>query len=282
LGERKKVLWIEIRIGFLERKKLSHCILIKVHHSSLVVSFFASLGGQSQSDSVAVGFSQDNSDLVNGVGSIFEFGHIEAFLFNNVSAFDFGDGDLLGHAVLDGFGDGDLDGHVQGNGDKGDSVGLSLVLLATVLVFSSSVMVTVSGGTAGGHLHGLGFGLISHLGGGSRHGFFLLDIVIGTDFTGNNGVGLLADSSDLIVTVVVVHDVLHVQDNGGGLGGEGGDADLSVDAGVGVSAVVFGAITIRRGGVVGKGQKGQKSQDKGLHGDLDETQVFTGWILLIQ
>jgi len=163
LGERKKVLWIEIRIGFLERKKLSHCILIKVHHSSLVVSFFASLGGQSQSDSVAVGFSQDNSDLVNGVGSIFEFGHIEAFLFNNVSAFDFGDGDLLGHAVLDGFGDGDLDGHVQGNGDKGDSVGLSLVLLATVLVFSSSVMVTVSGGTAGGHLHGLGFGLISHL-----------------------------------------------------------------------------------------------------------------------
>ena len=163
IGGRKKVLWIEIRIGFLERKKLSHCILIKVHHSSLVVSFFASLGGQSQSDSVAVGFSQDNSDLVNGVGSIFEFGHIEAFLFNNVSAFDFGDGDLLGHAVLDGFGDGDLDGHVQGDGDKGDSVGLSLVLLATVLVFSSSVMVTVSGGTAGGHLHGLGFGLISHL-----------------------------------------------------------------------------------------------------------------------
>merc|ERR1719323_1714700 len=143
----------------------------------------------------------------------------------------------------------------------------------TVLVFSSSVVVTVSGGAAGGHLHGLGFGLISHLGGGSRHGFFLLDIVIGTDFTGNNGVGLLADSSDLIVAVVVV------QDDGGGLGGEGGDTDLSVDAGVGVSAVVFGAITIRRGGVVGKGQKGQKSQDKGLHGDLDENPVFTCWIL---
>lgn len=255
---------------------------MKVHHSSLVVSFFASLGGQSQSDSVAVGFAQDNSDLVNGVGSIFEFGHIEAFLFNNVSAFDFGDGDLLGHAVLDGFGDGDLDGHVQGDSDKGDSVGLSLVLLTTVLVFSSSVVVTVSGGAAGGHLHGLGFGLISHLGGGSRHGFFLLDIVIGTDFTGNNGVGLLADSSDLIVAVVVIHNVLHVQDDGGGLGGEGGDTDLSVDAGVGVSAVVFGAITIRRGGVVGKGQKGQKSQDKGLHGDLDENPVFTCWILLIQ
>ena len=129
------------------------------------MSFFASLGGQSQSDSVAVGLSQDDLNLVNGVGAIFEFGHIEAFLFNNVSAFDFGDGDLLGHAVLDGFGDGDLDGHVQGDSDKGDSVGLSLVLLTTVLVFSSSVVVTVSGGAAGGHLHGLGFGLISHLNG---------------------------------------------------------------------------------------------------------------------
>jgi len=246
------------------------------------VSFFASLGGQSQSDGVAVGFSKDDLNLVNGVGAIFELGYIEAFLFNNVSAFDLSDGDLLGHAVLHGFGNGHVDADVQGDGDQGDSVGLSLVLLTTVLVFSSSVVVAVARGTAGGHLHGLGFGLISHLGGGGRQGVVLLDIVIGTDFTGNNGFGFLADSSDLVIAVVVVNDVLDIQGDGGGLGGEGRDAHLSVDAGVGVSAVVFGAITIRRGGVVGKGQQRQKSQDKGLHGDLDETQMFTGWILLIQ
>ena len=111
---------------------------------------------------------------------------------------------------------------------------------------------------------GKGLITLNYLGGGSRHGFFLLDIVIGTDFAGHNSVGLLADSSDLIVAVVVVHDVLHVQDDGGGLGGEGGDADLSVDAGVGISAVIFGAITISRSGVVGEGQQRQKSQDKGL------------------
>ena len=102
------------------------------------------------------------------------------------------------------------------------------------------------------------------MGGGGRHGLLLLDIVVGTDFTGNNGFGFLADGSDLVIAVVVVDDVLHVQGDGGGLGGEGGDTDLSVDAGVGVSAVVFGAITVRRGGMVGKGQQRQKSQDKGL------------------
>ena len=127
------------------------------------MSFFASLGGQSKGDSIAVGLSEDNLNLVNGVGAIFEFGDIEAFLFNDVSAFDLSDGDLLGHTVLDGFGNGHIDADVQRHGDQRDSVGLSLVLLATVLVFSSSVVVTVTRGTAGGHLHGLGFGLISHL-----------------------------------------------------------------------------------------------------------------------
>ena len=104
----------------------------------------------------------------------------------------------------------------------------------------------------------------SYLGGGGRHGLLLLDVVISTDFTGNNGFGFLANGSDLVIAVVVVNDVLHVQSDGSGLGGEGGDAHLSIDAGVGVSAVVFGAITIRRGGVVGKGQQRQESQDKGL------------------
>ena len=107
------------------------------------------------------------------------------------------------------------------------------------------------------------FAFSKYLGGGSRHGFFLLDIVIGTDFTGNNGVGLLADSSDLIVAVVVVHNVLHVQDNGGGLGGEGGDTDLSVDGGVGVPAVELGGVSVP----VSRGSGG----DRGGEGDHNES-----------
>lgn len=123
----------------------------------------AGLGGQGQGDGVAVGLSEDDLGLVDGVGSVLELGNVEALLLLDVVADNLGDDDVLGHAVLDGLGDGDVDVNDKGFGDEGNLVALGLVLLTAVLVFASSVVGTVSGGTAGCHLHGLGLGLISHL-----------------------------------------------------------------------------------------------------------------------
>ena len=54
-----------------------------------------------------------------------------------------------------------------------------------------------------------------------------------------------------MVTVVIVFDNLHVEGDGLVDGGESGHANLSVDRGVGIPAVVLGAVAVC-GGMVGK------------------------------
>lgn len=127
------------------------------------MAFLASLSGQSQGDGVAVGFAQDHLLLVNSVGTIFELGNVEAFLFFDILAFNFGDDDILGHTGLDWFRSGHIDGNFKGFVDQGNSVSLSLVFFTAVLVFTSTIMITITRRSAGGDLHGLGFVSISHL-----------------------------------------------------------------------------------------------------------------------
>ena len=71
-----------------------------------------------------------------------------------------------------------------------------------------------------------------------------------------------------MVTVVIVFDNLDVEDDGFVNSGESGHANLSVDRGVGIPAVVLGTIGGGMpvgGGMVGKSHGGKrKSQDKGL------------------
>jgi len=235
----------------------------------LVVGFLASLGGEGEGNGVAVGFSQDDFSLVNGVGSILEFGNIEAFLFLNVFADDLGEHNIFGDADLLGFGDRDIDGDGQRLGHQGDLVGLGLVFFVAVLVFASAVVIAITGRLAGGHLHGFGFGLISHLGDLGIEGVVLLDVGVGADLTRDGGVDGCADGSDLGVAVVVVNDVLDGQGHGGDLGGESGHADLSVDGGVGIPAVVLGTVSVTmRSGVIGESHQGQQSKDKSLHYDV--------------
>ena len=67
----------------------------------------------------------------------------------------------------------------------------------------------------------------------------------------------------MLVTVVVVFNNLDVENNLLLNVGESGYANLSVDRGVGIPAVVLGTIAIGRG-MVGKSHQRQQSQDKGL------------------
>jgi hypothetical protein len=59
----------------------------------------------------------------------------------------------------------------------------------------------------------------------------------------HNGFSLFAYGSDLVVTVIVINDIFDSQSYGGNSFGESGYANLSVDGGVGIAAMVFGAIT---------------------------------------
>ena len=130
----------------------------------LVVLLGAGLGGEGEGDIVAVGLAQDNLGLVDGGGGVLELGDVEALLLLDVLADDLGDGDLLVNADLLGLGSSDIDGNLKGLGHQWDLERLGLVLLVAVLVLAATVsLVAVAGGLAGGHLHGLGLGLIGHL-----------------------------------------------------------------------------------------------------------------------
>ena len=96
----------------------------------------AGLGVEGEGDLLAAGLSDDDLLLVNGVGGIDELGNVEALVLNLVLALDLGDGDVLGDAHLLGgrVGKAALDG--ERGSDKGDLVGLGLVLLSTILILT--------------------------------------------------------------------------------------------------------------------------------------------------
>ena len=209
--------------------------------NNLVVLLPASLGVEGEGDLLAAWLSDDDLLLVNGVGGIDELGNVEALVLNLVLALDLGDGDVLGDTDLLGGGVGKaaLDG--ERGSDKGDLVGLGLVLLVAHLVLTvvgvSSVSVGRGLDSAGGDLHGLGLLLVGDLGGLAVSDDVLPLVDVGADLPLDNSVGLLADGEDTVEAVVVVNHFLHRQGDWGHLLGKGGHADLSKDGGVGVPAV---------------------------------------------
>ncbi len=125
---------------------------------------WAGLGGEGEGDLVAVGLSEDDLALLNGVGAVLELGDVEALLLLDVTADNFGDLDGLGHAVPDGLGSGNIDADDEGGVDQGDGVLLNLVLFLAVLVLSGvGVGAAVAGSVARGDTHALGAGLGGHL-----------------------------------------------------------------------------------------------------------------------
>merc|ERR1712066_1157164 len=94
--------------------------------NNLVVLLPAGLGVEGEGDLLTAGLSDDDLLLVN----------VEALVLNLVLALDLGDGDVLGHAHLLGgrVGKAALDG--ERGSDKGDLVGLGLVLLVADLVLT--------------------------------------------------------------------------------------------------------------------------------------------------
>ena len=223
----------------------------------------AGLGGQGEGELLAAGLSDDGLDLVDGVGAVLELGNVEALLLNLVLALDLGDGDGLGDAGVGGGGVGQLALLLVDLGDEGDLVGLGLVLLTAVLMLTVSVAGgAVAGGVAGGHLHGLGLLGVGLLDGGAGGDNVIPVVLVSADLTVDDLVGLLAHGQHLVEAVVLVNHDLDVQDDGGHLVGEGGHADLGVDGGVGVPAVVLRGVA---GGVVGcvggsQGQHGAQYQ----------------------
>ena len=207
----------------------------------LVVLLPAGLGVEGEGDLLAAGLSDDDLLLVNGVGGIDELGNVEALVLNLVLALDLGDGDVLGDTDLLGgrVGKAALDG--EGGSDKGDLVGLGLVLLVAHLVLTVVGVSGVSVGrgldSTGSDLHGLGLLVVGDLGGLAVSDDVLPLVDVGADLPLDNSVGLLADGEDTVEAVVVVNDLLHRQGDRGHLLGKGGHADLSIDGGVGVPAV---------------------------------------------
>merc|ERR1719266_1228366 len=128
----------------------------------------------------------------------------------------------VGKAALDG----------KGSSDKGDLVGLGLVLLVAHLVFAMVGVgsITVGRGldSVGSDLHGLGLLVVGDLGGLAVSDNVLPLVDVGADLPLDNGVGLLADGEDTVEAVVVVDHLLHRQGDRGHLLGKGGDAHLGV------------------------------------------------------
>merc|ERR1719220_1945742 len=212
----------------------------------LVVLLPAGLGVKGEGDLLAAGLSDDDLLLVNGVGGVDELGNVEALVLNLVLALDLSDGDVLGDAHLLGgrVGKTALDG--KGSSDKGDLVGLGLVLLVAHLVFAMVGVgsITVGRGldSTGSDLHGLGLLVVGDLGGLAVSDDVLPLVDVGADLPLDNGVGLLADGEDTVEAVVVVDHLLHRQGDRGHLLGKGGNAHLGVDGCVGVTAQKLGSV----------------------------------------
>ena len=198
-----------------------------------MVSLAAGLCWQSQSDSVALGFSNDGLHLVNSVGVVLELGHVEASSLDLVLALHLGD--------LDGLGDADLLWGRVGEGasnlkrvsHKWDLVSLGLVFLMANLVFSaitSMMSITaISSRSTSCNLHGLRLVLIGDLGGGAGSGDIFLLVNIGTDLSVNGDGSFLTDGQNSVEAVVVVNNLLDSQGDWSHLISEGWDTDLSID-----------------------------------------------------
>ena len=211
----------------------------------------ACLGGEGEGELFAGWFSNDGLNLVDGVGGVLELGNIEALVLNLILTLDLSDCNGLGDTHLLWGGVGQLARLQLGLGDQGNSVGLGLVLLAAVLVLTTSILllvtISVPSGATSGHLHCLGLLIISDLGGGAVSSHINSCILIGADLTVDNLVCLLANCEDLIKAVVVVHNHLDGKGDGGHLFSKGGNAHLGVDGGVGVPAVVLRGVPISWG-----------------------------------
>merc|ERR1719220_1665665 len=129
----------------------------------------ASLGVEGEGDLLTAGLSDDDLLLVNGVGGVDELGNVEALVLNLVLALDLSDGDVLGHAHLLGGRVGKAALHGERGSDKGNLVGLGLVLLVADLVLTVVGVGSVSVGrgldSTSGDLHGLGLLVVGDLGG---------------------------------------------------------------------------------------------------------------------
>jgi len=86
------------------------------------------------------------------------------------------------------------------------------------------------------------------LGGCGDQSLWLGDIVVSADLSWLDLGGLFANSSDLLIAVVIVNNHLDWQGHGCGLAGEGWDTNLGIDTGVGISAVDLWTIAIARAG----------------------------------
>merc|ERR1712045_721606 len=198
------------------------------------------LSVKGESDLLAAGLPDDDLLLVNGVGGIDELGNVEALVLNLVLALDLSDGDVLGDADLLGGRVGKAALDSEGSSDKGNLVGLGLVLLMADLVLTMVGVGSIAVGrgldSTSGDLHGLRLLIIGDLGGLAVSDNIFPLVNIGADLPLDNSVGLLADGEDTVEAVVVVNNLLDRQGDRGHLLGKGGHADLSIDGGVGVPA----------------------------------------------
>jgi len=156
---------VEEMIGreqMFSQKNVPKDCMITAH--CLVVGFFAGLGRQSKGNSIAFRIAQDNLGLDDGVGAVDQTGNVEASLGCDIFADNLINFDFLDDASFDGLGIGQVNSDGFGFGDKGDFVGLGLVFLTAVLMFSGTVVIAITGWFAAGDLHGFGFLSISHLG----------------------------------------------------------------------------------------------------------------------
>ena len=211
----------------------------------------AGLGVEGEGQLLTAWLSNDDLLLVDGVGGINKLGDVEALVLNLVLAHNNGDLKGLGDTHPLGVGVSQLAGLLLGLSDKGDPVGLGLVLLTAVLVLSLPVAGgSVPAGVAGGHLHGLGLVSKGDLGGGAVSDNILPLVLKGADLPLYELGGFLAHGQDSVEAVVFINHLLDFQGDRGHLLGEGRHTNLSVDGGVGVPAVVLRGVPVA-GGVGG-------------------------------
>ena len=219
---------------------------------AVVRSLLTDLGIQRQLHIITFWISDDGLDLLHGVGGVNKLGHVEARVLDLVLALDFGDLNGLGHTDFLGSWVRKRAGDLEGGGDQRNLVSLGLVLLTTDLVFSlavSLVTIAIASSSTGSHLHGLGLVLVGDLGGGAGGGDVLLLVHVGADLSLHHGGGLLAHCQHTVEAVVVVHDLLDGQGDGGHLVGEGRHTYLGLDGLVGVPAhQVRPRVTVARAG----------------------------------
>ena len=93
---------------------------------------------------------------------------------------------------------------------------------------------------------------------------FVLNVVVSTNLSLYSLASFFTYGSDLVVTVVVVNDILDGQSDWGHFVGKSRYANLGVDRGVGISAVVFGSVSVCGSMMVSESHQGQESQDESL------------------